>query len=63
MAAVKQVSILELFVEAILKTYSKRKMNDAQYAYLIQRKDNFYGGGSDDLRVNALFVIDQLYFH
>jgi hypothetical protein len=35
MAAKKQVSILELFVEAILKSYSQRKMNEAQYAHLI----------------------------
>ena len=36
MAAKKQVSILELFVEAILKTYSQRMMKDEQhYAHLI----------------------------
>ena len=63
MAAKKQVSILELFVEAILKSYGQLKMNDASYAHMISRKDNLYGLGSDEIKVNALFVIDQLYSH
>ena len=57
------MSILELFVEAILKSYGQLKMNDASYAHMISRKDNLYGLGSDEIKVNALFVIDQLYSH
>lgn len=63
MAAKKQVSILELFVEAILKSYGQLKMNDDKYAHMISRKDNLYEKGSGEIKVNALFVIDQLYSH
>ncbi len=49
MAAKRQVSILELFIDAILKTYSQRMNLQEKYKQLFAKRNaDYFSGDHDD---------------